>query len=353
MTIQITLQQQAPHLAPLSISEVLPSGVCIGVYGPSGSGKTTLLRGISGLSRISGTVQVKDAIWQDENHFLPAHERRAAMVLQSPGLLPHRTVTGNIEFALGFNKRAKPGLLDSILADFGLLPLRDQRADTLSGGEQQRVAMARALAAQPDVLLLDEPLTGLDDEARQTLLQVLMRLKRSGTTCIFVSHSAYEQALLADHLLIMDSGAITKSGSAEQVFAESPPTAALGRELGVVIDDIPVVENVDGLAVVEKDGLRIQLAAGAPPGSSVSIRVRADDVSLTEKSETHSSIMNTIPAVIRAQSSYPDSPFTLVELDASGTRLFARITNAASSKLKVRAGGQVYAQMKAAAITSF
>ncbi len=353
MTIRITLEQQAPHLAPLSVSQVLPSGACIGVYGPSGSGKTTLLRGISGLSRISGTVQVNGAIWQDENHFLPAHERRAAMVLQSPGLLPHRTVAGNLEFAIDLNKGAKPGLLDATLNDFGLLSLRDQRADTLSGGEQQRVAMARALAAQPDVLLLDEPLTGLDDEARQTLLQVLMRVKQSDTTCVFVSHSAYEQALLADHLLLMESGAITNSGSAPKVFADAPPTSALGRELGVVISDVRVVENADGLAVVEKDGLKIQLAAVAPSGSPFSIRVRADDVSLSEKPERQSSIMNTIPVTIRAQSPYPEAPFTLVELDASGTTLFARITNAASSKLELRSGVRCYAQMKAAAITSF
>jgi molybdate transport system ATP-binding protein len=176
------------------------------LFGKSGTGKTTILRAIAGLERLDGRVAVDEEIWQDGSQFLPPHRRRAGMVFSGANLLPHLSVMENLRFA----QKAGGGDIAAAIAATGIASLLDRRPAQLSAGESQRVAIARALSAAPRLLLLDEPLTGLDDEARDTLVGVLADvLTRAALPAIYVSHDRQEIARLANRVLTIDAGRVS------------------------------------------------------------------------------------------------------------------------------------------------
>jgi molybdate transport system ATP-binding protein len=179
------------------------------LVGPSGSGKTTVLRCIAGLERMTGRLTVAGEVWQDDKIFLPTWRRPIGYVFQEASLFAHLPVQGNLAYGL---KRVGAG--DITLSDvtdlLGLAPLLDRSTLRLSGGERQRVAMARALLSQPKLLLMDEPLAGLDREAKGEILPYLERLAASHTLPIlYVSHDEAEVARLADRTIRMRKGRVT------------------------------------------------------------------------------------------------------------------------------------------------
>lgn len=177
-------------------------GETVAVLGPSGSGKSTLLKVIAGiLTADAGTVQLDG----DDITGLPAHRRRIGMVFQDQQLFPHLDVRHNIAFGLRMQhlpRREIDARVDELLALIGLERFGDRRIDDLSGGEATRVALARSLAPRPRVLLLDEPLTGLDRELHDRLAIELRRLLE-GTTAVLVTHDPDEAAVIADRRLLM------------------------------------------------------------------------------------------------------------------------------------------------------
>ncbi len=193
---QIVLDRRSLHVAP---------GEVVALLGPSGSGKTTLLRVIAGLVvPDTGTVSVDGA----DVSALPTHRRSVGMVFQDEQLFPHLTVARNIEFGLRMHgiprsvrSRRSAELLDLVgLAGFG-----ERRIDRLSGGEAKRVALARSLAPEPKVLLLDEPLTGLDRDLHDRLaVDVTRILRTTGTTAVWVTHDRDEAGVIADRIEELD-----------------------------------------------------------------------------------------------------------------------------------------------------
>jgi molybdate transport system ATP-binding protein len=191
-----------------------PARGVTGLFGPSGCGKTTLLRCLAGLTRMGGTLRVGDAVWQDERVFVPPHRRRAAYVFQDSDLFSHLNVRRNLEFGL---RRAGAPIavpFDEMVGLLGLEPLLDRSTAKLSGGERQRVAIGRAILSQPRLLLLDEPLAGLDAAAKAEILPYLERLHEAvAIPLIFVSHDLGEIAQLADYLVVMKAGSVVASGA--------------------------------------------------------------------------------------------------------------------------------------------
>ncbi len=181
------------------------------LYGPSGSGKSTLLRCIAGLERMRGSLSVKGEVWQDRKRFLPPHRRPVGFVFQEPSLMAHLSVQENLLF--GFRRsKVRRVAVDDVVALLALGPLMRRSTTKLSGGERQRVAIGRALLSQPELLLMDEPLSGLDRDAKAEVLPYLERLHESlAVPMIYVSHDAAEIARLADHLLVMREGRIVLS----------------------------------------------------------------------------------------------------------------------------------------------
>ena len=186
-----------------------PAGAVTLLTGASGAGKTTLLRAIAGLDRLAGEVRLGGETWQAAGRFVPSHRRGVGLVFQDGALFPHLDVAGNLRF--GASRQGGTALeFDAAVALLALEPLLRRRPQGLSGGERRRVALARALLMRPRVLLLDEPLSGIDPEAKAALLQPLRTvLCDMPVPVILVSHDAQEGARLADRRVLLREGKAT------------------------------------------------------------------------------------------------------------------------------------------------
>jgi molybdate transport system ATP-binding protein len=200
----------------------MPSDGITALVGPSGSGKTTLLRCIAGLERLKGEVALNGVSWQDGRRFVPAHKRPVGFVFQDAGLLTHLTVKGNLLYARKRAGEASASIgWDEVIALLGLQPLLGRSIANLSGGERQRTALGRALLSQPKLLLLDEPLSSLDLEAKAEIMPYLERLHRTlAIPVLYVSHDPAEVARLADRVFAMKDGRIV-DGPPEGLAAEA------------------------------------------------------------------------------------------------------------------------------------
>ena len=192
----------------LDVAFEVPATGITALLGPSGSGKTSVLRALAGLDRIPGVVRFEAETWQDGAHFVPANRRRVGYVPQGAGLLPHLSVAANLAYAAA---RAVPGPFDrdEVIARTGIAALLDRRPEKLSGGEAQRASIARALLGQPRLLLMDEPLSALDTEARGALLDYLESLFATIAVPVFyVTHDAAEAARLATRTVRLRGGKV-------------------------------------------------------------------------------------------------------------------------------------------------
>ena len=177
----------------------LTEGEILVILGPSGCGKTTLLRAIAGFVQPdNGTIHLNGRILNQ----LQPEERNIGMLFQRPVLFPHKDVLGNILFAYRRRKDRKMKDVDEIMRDMGILSMKSQSIETLSGGEAQRVVLARALLTNPELLLLDEPLSSLDlDVRRQLALEIRATLKSKNIAAIHVTHDNEEAAIIGDRII--------------------------------------------------------------------------------------------------------------------------------------------------------
>src|SRR5690606_33992751 len=211
----------------------IADGEVLALLGPSGSGKSTLLRAIAGLEpAVTGSV-----CWDgDDLSRVPVHRRHFGLVFQDGQLFPHRDVAGNIAFGLrmqGMAREARKERVRTLLELVGLSGYERRKITALSGGQAQRVALARALAPQPRLLLLDEPLSGLDAELREQLaIEVTELLRRTKTTTLLVTHDQEEAFTLADRIAVLDEGVIRQAGDVLDVWRR-PADERVARFLGV------------------------------------------------------------------------------------------------------------------------
>jgi len=196
----------------LDIAFSLKQGDFLALSGVSGSGKTTLLRVIAGLERASGVVEVFGKIWQDKTNFLPPQKREIGFVFQDYALFTNMSVEQNLLFV----KNDKT-LANRLLELIGLFALKGRYPNSLSGGQQQRVALARALMKRPKILLLDEPLSALDFQMRNTLQEEIAKVhKEFNLTTILVSHNRAEILKLANKEIVIESGKIIKKTNLQE-----------------------------------------------------------------------------------------------------------------------------------------
>ena len=218
-----------------------PATGVTGLFGASGGGKTTVLRCVAGLHRAKdGLVDMNGHIWQDEaaGVFVPPHMRGVGYVSQDTDLFPHLSVAGNLAYAY---KRVPAGgrtfVWDDVVQWLAIEPLLERAVANPSGGERQRVAIARALLASPDLLLMDEPVSALDEPTRREMLAYLERvLGRLELPVMYVSHSLGEVARLSDHLIWMTGGSVRDVGPVSQVLGQLDFARWWGEESGVVIE---------------------------------------------------------------------------------------------------------------------
>jgi molybdate transport system ATP-binding protein len=232
--------------------DIAPTGVTA-LIGPSGSGKTTLLRCIAGLTRLSGRLTLGDEVWQDERLFMPTHRRPVGVVFQDAALLAHLSVTDNLTYGARRSRAPAGAAMDEVVQLLGLEALLQRSTAHLSGGERQRVALGRALLSRPRILLMDEPLSSLDADAKAEILPYLDRLHQAlAIPILYVSHDPREVGRLADRVLVMRDGAIVEASAmplaaGEQPGARAAAEARLAAMDGRERDDLALAALLAGL----------------------------------------------------------------------------------------------------------
>lgn len=376
------------HLAraafTLNVDLALPTHGITAVWGASGCGKTTLLRCVAGLERApGGRVQLRSddptSLWQDDlmHHWVPTHRRALGYVFQEASLLPHLDVAGNLRFASerAYRTEGKPGAHQDLSPDhvidlLGIAPLLRRAVHALSGGERQRVAIARALATRPQLLLLDEPLSGLDVARKQDILPWLERLRDAlHLPMLYVSHATDEVARLADTLVVLQDGRVRASGPVADVMARLDLPVSLGEDAGVLIDgtvtEVDPRWHLSRVSFGPAHALHLWVRdAGLRPGQRARLRVLARDVSLALLRPEGTSIQNLLPAVVReiATDSHAAQARLRLELQHGvrapgvdgplrpGVALLARVTQRAVHDLALTPGSTVWAQVKSVAL---
>ena len=203
------------------VSLTVADGETLGVVGPSGCGKTTTLRTIAGFETpTAGTVNFDEA---DVTH-VPPENRNVGLVFQSYALFDTMTVAENVAFGPkmhGVGATERERRVDDLLAMLDIAELRDRDPSSLSGGQQQRVGVARALAIEPEILLLDEPMTGLDAQLKTRLREEMADLlDRLEVTALYVTHDQAEAMLLCDRLAVMNDGHLEQVGTPAEIYHE-------------------------------------------------------------------------------------------------------------------------------------
>jgi molybdate transport system ATP-binding protein len=268
----------------LAVDLQLPSRQLVGLYGKSGAGKTSLLRILAGLfSPDEAKVIVNGTTWIDTQKgiLLSPQKRKVGLVFQDYALFPNMTVRENLLFAL---ERGEPlKMVEELIELSELGDLQHQRPLKLSGGQQQRVALARALVQRPELLLLDEPLSALDQEMREKLQHYLLRVHQAyGLTTILISHNQGEIEKMADWVVVLDDGKVVKQGRAKDVFQETTaPTPITLKGTLVKMED---TTNGCWLTIENGDN-RWRIPAGDGHGTyrigeEVTIKIEAKEVKL-------------------------------------------------------------------------
>ena len=271
----------------------VPKGSLVTLLGPSGCGKTTSLRCIAGLEDpTSGTIEIGDRVVFDSatRTFVPPNRRRIGMVFQSYAIWPHMTVFQNVAYPLRNTKVKKTEIRDRVMNALelvGLAALAPRRAPNLSGGQQQRVALARALVAEPEVLLLDEPLSNLDAKLRESMRQEVREIQqRLGITTLYVTHDQVEALAISDVVAVMSGGNIVDFGSPQRIY-EAPRSRFVAEFIGLA-NVVPVTEVTasaagDRLIGVAPMGPMIFMPGEDEPGNQAAVLVRLEDVELARE----------------------------------------------------------------------
>ena len=252
------------------------AGEVLALVGPSGSGKTTLLRMIAGFEvPDEGTVALGGKPAAGPGVWTPPEERRLGMVFQDYALFPHMTVAQNVAFGLtDLDRTEKAGRVSEALDLVRLSSMSDRYPHQLSGGEQQRVAVARSLAPQPIALLLDEPFSNLDLKLRESLQQDVKEIFSSGgVTVVYVTHDQEQALFMGDTVAVISEGSIQQSGAPEEVY-HRPRSPFVASFLGMA-DYLSAVSAGEGL-----DTALGKMSAEEVVGDGCRVMVRPDDVLL-------------------------------------------------------------------------
>lgn len=353
MSLEVSLRHRQGAFA-LDLAFDSPGGL-VALFGPSGSGKTTVVRAIAGLLRaeqarivVDGQVLVDSAA----RVFLPPHRRRIGYVFQEPRLLPHLSVRQNLDYGGWFAPRgarvsaAEFARLVELL-DIG--PLLSRHPGRLSGGERQRVAIGRALLSSPQLLLMDEPLSQIDENRKSEILPYIERMRDEvKVPIVYVSHALDEVVRLAGRLVCIQDGRLLASGPIGEVLTRTDlPMFAQRADAGAVLE-ARVLAHDEAYALS-----RLACAGGelwvprlpTPPGGTVRLWVRAQDVMLALELPQGISALNHLQGEVLALG---DSGLgtVMVRLDCGGTPLLARVTRLSAERLRLRVGLRLQALIK-------
>ncbi|MBS0156086.1 MAG: molybdenum ABC transporter ATP-binding protein [Nitrospira sp.] len=327
------------------------------IFGPSGSGKTTLLRCLAGLERApNGFMQCGEEVWQDEKICLclPLYKRPIGYVFQEPRLFPHYDVRANLLYGYKRIPVAERRIaIEQVVEILGIGHLLERRIHKLSGGEQQRVAIGRALLTSPKLLLLDEPLASLDIQRKQELLPFIRRLHQSlQIPVMYVSHALTEILQLANSVILLKEGQVVGSGPLNETVTSLNFRNSCGsHRVGAVLDTrVAGHQPQYGLTRLEFNGqfFFVPLQSSAI-GQTVRIHILSSDVSVVlGKTITQTSVLNILEGTV-VETRELNSSLVDVILDI-GVPLVATITRKSLVMLGLQPGQRVFAHVKSVAL---
>ncbi|MCE7027398.1 molybdenum ABC transporter ATP-binding protein [Jiella avicenniae] len=329
------------------------------LFGPSGSGKTSILRAIAGLTRLDGRVRVAGETWQEGARFLPPHRRALGYVFQEASLFSHLSVDGN----LAYGARRSPGGVDAamrreVIDLLSLDRLMSRAVADLSGGERQRVAIGRAILSRPRLLLMDEPLSGLDHRAKDEILPFIERLAAGlDLPILYVSHDLAEIERLADRIVVVADGKVRASGPLNAAltdlglgFVRDPRAAA------VLPARVVAFSQEDGLAELDLGGQRVFVDGSGPEeiGLERRLRIVASDVSLARAPLASSTILNILGVEILAiePGGRADLAILLALDGAPDLTFMAKVTRRSAARLSLAPGDRLHAQIKSVSLAT-
>jgi molybdopterin-binding protein len=353
----ISLQHVSARAGRFELTDIsfdVPQGAYGIVIGPAGSGKTTLLETIAGVVRATAG---RILLGGDDLTTARPEQRRLGIVYQHAYLFPHLTVRQNVEYGA-----ANYDVIDDVSARFGVDALANRSVESLSGGERQLVAIARALARRPEVLLLDEPFSALDPRTRNIVRRVLRTVYYERRfTVLQVTHDFAEAGLLGDVAIMLDRGRVVQKGDPEQVFRKpaSPYIADfLGAENVFAGTAQPIRSEAPDWVEGDKDeftqyavafttgGLTFYALGDVVPGPTHAV-IRAEEISLSAE-PSMSSVQNQFRG--RIVEIVPAGALSRVTVDASGTPIVAAVTARSVRELALSIGIEVVVGFKATAV---
>lgn len=331
----------------LDVAFTAPKGLTA-IFGRSGAGKTSIINAVAGLLQTDYAQVTLDGV---EISTLPTHLRNVGYVFQEARLFPHMTVQRNLKYGSWFRPKAGRDF-DRVVALLGLEPLLARAPLHLSGGEKQRVAIGRALLSNPQILLMDEPLSALDAPRKAEILPYLERLRdEAGLPILYVSHALAEVARLATTMLVVEAGRLRRIGPTAEVLSDPSLANVLGlRAAGSLITARLVAQEDDGLS-------RLETAAGpvflprvaASLGALLRLRIPAQDVMIALQAPQGISALNVLPVRIEALR-LGEGPGAILTLALGEERLLARITQRSVAALGLAVGQEVFAVLKSVAL---
>ena len=331
----------------------LPAAGVIAVLGPSGAGKTTLMWAIAGiLVPAEGVISIGDTVFFDSARGidLPPEQRGCGFVFQDGRLFPHLDVGQNLHYGL-VRGRGRPIAQQTaqVVEMLGIGHLLRRRPATLSGGERQRVAIGRALLSQPRLLLLDEPVSAVDEDRKGEILPYLEKLRDfAGLPILYVSHALEEVLRLAGQVVLIGSGRCAAAGPTAAVLSAQPLAGT--RRISVLDGRVLEHRAEIGLSLVETavGSFRVP-EIDVPPGGSLRLVIDASDVALALEEPPGLSIRNRFRARIERIERI-DRSQALIRLDAEGGGLQSVLTHDAVAELHLAPGAEVWCLVKSVAV---
>jgi molybdate transport system ATP-binding protein len=330
-------------------ASVTVDGDRIGIFGPSGSGKSTLVGVLAGLVKPeSGEIVLDGEILYSSTGKinLPTHQRRIAMVFQQHGLFPHLNVRGNLLYGHKRCPQERRTIdIDRLVAVLRIGDLLERGVAHLSGGEKQRVALGRAILANPRLLIMDEPLSALDDPLRFQIIPYLKSVSEQfGIPYLFISHSLVEMRLLTDRVVSMAGGRAAASCTPEELARQRLGSSQVGY---INLLELSDMRERDGMCAYSWPGGELLLSAGNRDAASGLFELSSKDIILFKKHPEAISARNLLQCTVSGL--FAGGAKIGVELQCGGGKLVAEIVPDAARELAIDKGCTVFAAIKASA----
>jgi molybdate transport system ATP-binding protein len=350
-TLSLNLDVQYPSFQLKADCTVSDQGIT-GLYGPSGSGKSSLLRAIAGLTQSHGTITLGDTVWQNDHLTTPTHKRRIGYVAQTPQLFAHLNVEQNLLY--GVKRSGKdPKVIHELTDLMGVDHLLKRSTLGLSGGETQRIAIARALATSPDVLLMDEPLSALDTQNKAEILPFLERLQSTlNIPTLYVTHDISELERLATDIIVIEKGQIVIQQPLAEVLMDTRlPFAQRSDAVALLEGTVTQLDEAYNASYVQVGDASFYLPCELEVGQVVRLRIHSRDVSLSLTRPNNTSVQNCLPVTVNKVISTDASSINLkLILSKGGTtqqmHILASVTQRAVNELNIKEGSHLWAMVK-------